>query len=168
MGRDFVIISLRFIWLVLIQVLIFNKLNFFGFINPLVYILFVLFFPLNIKKNYFILISFLFGLTLDFFDNTGGAHAMACLILAYLRPVIMKFSFSVSFEYQSIKIIDKITSERITFFALSIFIHHLFFFIFEVFRANMILQILSKAFFTTLATLFFSILIIITLRPRKN
>lgn len=168
MGRDFVTLSLRFIFFVCLQVLIFNKLNLFDFINPLVYVLFVLFFPLIISKNYYLIISFVFGLTLDFFDNTGGAHATSCLMLAFLRPIIMKYSFGVSYEFQSIKIIDKITPERITYFASGIIIHHLIFFSLEIFRLNMIFQILSKALLTALLTILFSLIIILILRPKKN
>jgi rod shape-determining protein MreD len=168
MGRDILIVSFRFILLILLQVLIFNKLNLFDAINPLIYILFVLFFPASINKNNFLIISFFFGLVLDFFDNTGGAHAVSCLFLAYIRPIIMKFSFGLSFEFQTIKIIDKITPERITYFATGILIHHLIFFSLEIFRLNMFLEIVIKSFLTALVTLFFSVLIILILRPRKN
>lgn len=168
MGRDFLIISLRFVLLVLLQVLIFNKLNLFDSINPFIYVLFVLFFPYSINKNNFLLISFLFGLVLDFFDNTGGAHAVSCLVLAYTRPFIMKLSFGISFEFQTIKIIDKITPERLTYFASGILLHHLVFFSLEIFRLNLFFSILTKTLLTTIATFVFSIFIILILRPRKN
>ena len=168
MGRDFLMLLLRFILFVLLQVLIFNKLNLFNFINPLIYLLFILFFPINISKNYFLFISFIFGLTFDFFDNTGGAHAVSCLTLAYFRPFILKYSFGISYEFQSIKIIDKITPERLTYFASGIIIHHLIFFSLEIFRFSMFFQILTKSLLTALVTMFFSVIIILILRPKKS
>jgi len=168
MGRDLVIVSLRFILFVFLQILIFNKINLFDYINPLIYVLFVLFFPTSINKNNFLIISFLFGLTLDYFDNTGGAHALSCLVLAYFRPLIMKLSFGISFEFQSIKIIDKITPERISYYALGIMLHHLIFFTFEVFRWDMFFRILFKSIVVAILTFIFTILIVLILRPRKN
>jgi hypothetical protein len=168
MGRDFILIIFRSILFILLQVLIFNKINLFDYINPLVYVLFVLFFPTSISKNNFLIISFLFGLSLDYFDNTGGAHALSCLTLAYFRPTIMKVSFGISFEFQSIKIIDKITPERISYFAFGILLHHLVFFTFEIFRWDMFFKILFKAIMVAIFTLLFTLLIVLVLRPRKN
>ena len=83
----------RFILLLAAQVLIFNRIDLFGFINPFPYVLFIILYPVNGNKSGLLVASFLLGLLMDMFWNSGGVHAAACLVLAYYRPAIFKFSF---------------------------------------------------------------------------
>ena len=85
-----------FLWavlLLLLQILVFNNINFPGAINPYLYVTFIFIFPLF--KNRFIVLffSFLYGLTLDFFTDTGGVHAFSLLFVAYLRLFFIKLFF---------------------------------------------------------------------------
>ena len=83
----------RFIALVLVQILILNHINFLGYVNPYLYILFIILFPINNDRILFIFLSFLIGLTIDMFSDSGGVHAAACVAIAYIRPVFLKFCF---------------------------------------------------------------------------
>ena len=85
-----------FLWavfLLLLQILVLNNINFSGSINPYLYVSFIFIFPLF--KNRFIVLffSFLYGLTLDFFTDTGGVHAFSLLFVAYLRLFFIKLFF---------------------------------------------------------------------------
>jgi rod shape-determining protein MreD len=86
----------RFVLLLLAQVLLFNQLDLFGFVNPFPYILFIILYPVNGNKTALLVSSFFLGLIMDMFWNSGGVHAASCLILAYIRPSIFKFSFGLS------------------------------------------------------------------------
>lgn len=108
------------------------------------------------------------GLLLDMFCNSGGIHAMASLILAFVRPSLFRFSFGLSYEYQTVKIADKISTERITFILFSIFIHHFVLFTFELFRINLFFDIISRTLLTTLLTFAFCLLIIYLIKPSKR
>ena len=66
---------IRFTALVLLQVLICNQMNFLGSINPYIYILFILIYPVKNNSLSFIFISFVLGILIDVFMDTGGAHA---------------------------------------------------------------------------------------------
>ena len=57
--------SIRFIILVLVQVLIFNNINFMGYINPYIYILFIVLYPTKNNRALLIFLSFLLGLSID-------------------------------------------------------------------------------------------------------
>ena len=72
----------RFILLLAVQVVIFNRINLFGYINPYPYILFILLYPVNGNKAGLLLSSFFLGLIVDMFLNSGGVHAAACVTLA--------------------------------------------------------------------------------------
>lgn len=152
----------------MLQILIFNNINLFGYIKPFPYILFILLFPVNGNKYALLTISFLMGLILDMFSNSGGIHAAACLILAYVRPSLFKFSFGVSYEYQTIKIVDKITSERISFLLTSIIIHHIILFSLEYFRLSLLFSTLLKSLLTSIFTFVICIILILLIKPTKR
>ena len=112
--------SIRFLVFLSLQVLIFNNINLFGYLNPYPYVLFILLYPVNSNKSVLLLGSFALGILLDMFCNSGGIHTTASLILAFIRPTLFKFSFGLSYEYQTVKIADKISPERITLLLLSL------------------------------------------------
>ena len=158
----------RFFLLLAAQIIIFNNIDLLGYINPFPYILFIILFPVNGNKQLLIISSFLLGITMDLFSNSGGVHTTACLILAYARPFIFKFSFGVSYEYQTIKINDSLTSERFSFLLVSVVIHHFTLFILEVFQLSFLWDILLRTIIGTLFTLLICILLIYIFKPSKR
>ena len=93
---------------------------------------------------------------------------MASLVLAYIRPSLFKFAFGLSYEYQTVKIADKISPERITLLLLAIFIHHFVLFFFEYFRFDLIFTILTRTLFSTIFTFTISMLILFLIKPNKR
>lgn len=158
----------RFFLLLAAQILVFNNIDLFGYINPFPYILFIILFPVDGNKQLLIITSFLLGITMDLFSNSGGIHAAACLILAYARPYIFKFSFGLSYEYQTIKINDSLTSERFSFLLLSVIIHHFTLYILEVFQLNSLWDIVLRTIIGTLFSLFICIVLIYLFKPSKR
>jgi rod shape-determining protein MreD len=150
------------------QIIIFNNIDLFGYINPFPYILFIILFPVNGNKQLLIVTSFILGITMDLFCNSGGVHAAACLILAYARPYIFKFAFGLSYEYQTIKINDVLTPERFTFLLVSVVIHHFTLFILEVFQLSSLWDILLRTIVGTLFTLLICIILIYIFKPSKR
>ena len=130
--------SIRFIVFLSLQVLIFNNINLFGYINPYPYVLFIILYPVNSNKSVLLLGSFFLGLLLDIFCDSGGVHTTASIVLAFLRPTLFKFSFGLSYEYQTVKIADKMSPERITLLLLAILIHHFILFYLEYFRLGLL------------------------------
>lgn len=158
----------RFVLLLSAQILIFNNINFLGYLNPFPYILFIILYPVNGSRTNLLLASFFLGLTMDMFCNSGGVHAASSLILAQLRPSFFKFSFGVSYEYQTIKINGKLTTQRFSFILISVITHHLVLFILEIFRLQLALELITRTLLTTLFTLIISIIIIYLFKPSKK
>jgi hypothetical protein len=158
----------RFLLLLILQILLFNNLNLFGYINPYPYILFIILYPVNGNKTALLVGSFLLGICLDMFCNSGGVHALASIVLAYSRPAIFKFSFGLSYEYQTVKLNDSLTPERFTFLLLAVAIHHFTLFFLEIFRLNFLWEILVKTLLTTLFTLLICISIIYLIKPSRR
>lgn len=158
----------RFILLLMAQVLIFNRINLFGYINPFPYILFIILYPVNGNRYGLLLSSFFLGLIMDMFCNSGGVHAASCLILANYRPYIFKFSFGLSYEYQTVKLNDVLTPERFSFILIAVVLHHFILFILEIFSFYFIWDIIERTILTTLFTLITCIIIIYIIKPSKR
>ena len=157
-NKEIFINILRFIILILLQVFILNNINFLGFINPYLYILFILIFPFNGNKTLLIFLSFLLGLSIDIFGDSGGIHAAASIFIAFIRPAFLKFSFGVSYEYDTIKLGKSDFIKRLIYITLMVISHHLILFSLEIFNTDHILLILKSTLFSSI----FSIVLLTT------
>lgn len=168
MNSTFLYNLARFILLLAAQVLIFNNFNFLGYINPFPYILFIILYPVNGNKYGLLMASFFLGLLMDMFCNSGGVFATSCVLLAFLRPAIFKFSFGLSYEYQTVRINDVLSPGRFSFIFLSVLIHNLSLFLLEVFTFESIWSILLKTLLSTIFTIIICILLIYLIKPNKR
>ncbi|WP_340064633.1 rod shape-determining protein MreD [Ascidiimonas aurantiaca] len=168
MNNEVITIGFRFIVLVMAQVLIFNHIDLFGYINPYIYLLFVIMYPIRKEgRAAFLITSFLLGLTIDLFSDSGGVNAAAMICIAYLRPVFLKFAFGNNYEFQSIRISQTPTGQRLVYITLLIATHHLILFSLEIFSFSHILSILRKTLLSGVFTLFLSLLAIPLFRKKK-
>lgn len=158
----------RFVLLVITQVLIFNNLNFLGFINPFVYVVFFYWYPIKGNRALFMLIAFLLGLVIDIFSDTLALNALASVTVAYARPSIMRFCFGVNYDFQNFSFKNTTKLQRITFMALLVFIHHLIFFSFEILSIAHILLILKKVLAIGAATLILCVLFSSLFSPKSE
>ncbi|MFK2819552.1 rod shape-determining protein MreD [Flavobacteriaceae sp. LMIT009] len=158
----------RFIVLVLVQVLILNHINFFGYINPYIYILFIALYPIKNDRLLLITLAFFLGLSVDLFSDSGGMHAGASVLIAYIRPVVLKFSFGAIYEHQTIKFGTTDFGQRLTYLTILIFIHHLVLFTLEIFNSSKVLLILKKSLFSSIFTLILCLLITILFNRRSR
>jgi hypothetical protein len=158
----------RFVLLLAAQILIFNRIDLFGFINPFPYILFIILYPVNGNKSGLLAASFLLGLLMDMFWNSGGVHAAACIVLAFYRPAIFKFSFGLSYEYQTVRLNDALTPERFSFLLIAIVLHHFVLFVLEVFKVSFLWDILVRTVLSTIFTIITCIIIIYIIKPSKR
>ena len=158
----------RFLLLLAVQIIVFNNMNFLGYISPFPYVLFIILYPVNGNKFGLLFASFLLGIIMDMFSNSGGIHTTACLILAYYRPYLFRFSFGLSYEYQTVKLNDVLTPERFSFILLSVVIHHFVLFILEAFKISFFWDILIRTLFSTIFTIIICIIIIYIIKPNKR
>ena len=152
---------LRFIILVLVQILVLSHINFLGYINPLIYILFIILFPVKNNRVAFLLLSFLLGITIDMFLDSGGMHAAACVTIAFIRPVVLKFCFGAVYEHQTIKFEQVEFGSKLTYIAILTGIHHLILFLFEFFDFSKILFVFQKTLFSGIFTIILCVLVTI-------
>lgn len=81
---------IRFVVFILFQVYILNQVPpLHQYLVPYLYFLFILWLPFNISRFWLLVISFVFGLCLDYFTGTYGLHAAPCVLIAYIRPFLL-------------------------------------------------------------------------------
>jgi len=149
---------LQFILFVLLQVLILNNIQLGGTVNPFVYILFILWLPIETNKALVLGVAFLLGLSIDVFNDTMGMHASACVFLGFARP----FMLNILAPRDGYELNILPTAVGLGWFwflryaAIGIFLHHFFLFFVEVFRFTEFFDTLGRI----LASSLFSLLLI--------
>jgi len=145
---------IRFILLAFAQIYIFNKIQVSGYINPQVYVLFILMLPFEISGFWLLSFAFAMGLTIDYFQHTPGMHAAASVILAFLRPGVIRLVGKKedleTRQYPNVR--DSGTLWFLTYTLILVFLHHLFLFYLEVFRFSEFFQTLLKVLINTVLT----------------
>ena len=160
MASTYLLVFKRFIFLVLLQVLIFNKFDLFGIYNPYICLVFILTFPVKMSKISFMVVAFAFGFTLDLFSNSLGLNTTACLTVAFLRSYIMSFIFGGFFDPLGLKLIknyvsDSSFSQKILYVSSIILIHHFILFSLEAFSLKHMSTVMLKTIITYLLSAFF-------------
>ncbi|SRR5690554_1055134 len=168
MNSEFLLNIARFFLLLLLQIAVFNNINIFGYISPFPYLLFIVLYPVNTNRYGLVFWSFLLGLSMDMFSDSGAIHAAACVVLAYFREHIFRLSFGISYEYQTIKIGTSPLHRQLIFVSLSVVIHHFILFLLEAFSFMSFGHVLLKTFFSGIFTIIFSVLIINLFKTSKK
>ncbi|MFC2151205.1 rod shape-determining protein MreD [Bacteroidota bacterium] len=152
---------ISFIVLVFLQVFILNNIQFSGYINPYIYVLFILVLPFETPKWLLLVLAFTLGLTIDLFSSTVGMHSSATVIMAFFRPYVLKvMSPRDGYESETLPQLRYYGANWfIRYSVILILVHHFFLFYIEVFRFS--------NFFTTfvrvvLSSIFTIILVLIS------
>jgi hypothetical protein len=61
-------------------------MQWFGFLNPFVYVLCLILLPLDIPKAWQYILAFVAGFIVDAFLRTYGIQVFACVLMVFLRP----------------------------------------------------------------------------------
>lgn len=157
MINNIIKISIRFILLVLLQVLIVQNIRLGSYIILFPYILFILLLPFETPKLGVLALAFFTGLTIDMFYDTAGMHAAACTLIGFSRYYILKLlSPREGYDPGFTPNVDSMGPVWfITYSSLIIFMHHLFFFYLEIFRFDEFFRTLLRVILSTIGTFCF-------------
>ena len=144
----------RFFLLVLFQVLVLNNIQFLGYINPYLYILFILALPVRTPRWFLLILAFILGITIDIFSNTPGTHAFATVLVAFLREGIIKLFTSIEEGNNPTPNFYTFgVSAYIKYAVIIVLIHHTTLFFLEAFSFAHPWIILAKIFLSSLVTI---------------
>ncbi len=150
---------LMFIVLVAVQVLFLNQIQFSGFINPYIYILFIMLLPLNSPRYAVLLLAFAIGLAVDVFSNSLGMHTAAAVFIAYLRPIIIRAITNREEELSDYPSLAKTGFAWFTTYTtIMVLIHHIVLFYIEVFSFQNFFSTLYRVFLSSIFSIFVIVL----------
>lgn len=155
--------AVRFVFLILVQVYVLDKIHLHQLVTPYLYFLFILWLPFKMQRTLLMLIAFMVGLTLDSFRHQPGFHAAACVLIAYVRPFLINILIpqegaETNYAEPSITSMGGLLpyAVYIGFFAL---LHNAWLFLLEAWQFGNLWYFLGKTILTTAISL---LLILIT------
>ncbi len=127
---------IRFLFLIVVQVVILNHIQWSGYVNPYVYVLFILLLPVEIPNWLLLLLCLITGLTIDMFGNSGGMHAAATVLMGFARPGVLRLIAPRDGYELETKLSPQVLGFNwfIAYTAMMVLIHHFAYFYIEVFR----------------------------------
>lgn len=154
---------IRLLLFILVQVYVLNKIPpLHQYIIPYLYYLFILWLPFNISRISLLFIGFITGMALDYFTNTPGLHAAACVLVAYVRPFIINIlspKDSSEFNYREPSPRSMGWTPYLVYVLILTVFHHFYLVLLEWWSFGSILHFLIKVLSTTAISL---LLVIIT------
>lgn len=143
-----------FIFLLFLQVFVLNNILFLDSINPYLYIVFVFLYPLKTNRIPFLFYSFLLGLLVDFFSDSGGIHAFSILYIAYIRLFFIRIYFrKVATDFAFFKLKSESFGKVFNYVVTLTIIHHLIYFSFANFSFQNLSNVISNTLFSCVFTL---------------
>ena len=150
-----------FLVLMVLQLLIFNNIEFSGYVNPYIYVMFILVLPVAIPSWILLILAFLTGFVIDLFSGTIGVHSFATVMAGFVRPWVL--SLNVTAEASEPDMSPSSYRSGLRWFMIYVvtvvFIHHLALFFVEVFSFRNFFHTLLRVLLSTAVTTFFIVLI---------
>ena len=91
MIREIGINLFRFLLFVSLQLFVLNNIQFSGFVNPYLYIMFIMLLPFEIAGWLLLILGFAIGFVIDVASVTIGYHTIATVFMAYLRIHLLRY-----------------------------------------------------------------------------
>ncbi len=158
--------------LALVQILVFREVNFgwgdFYHVHILVYPALILVLPIKIPRTYLMIIGFFLGLILDLFYLSPGIHSSALVFMAFIRTLVLNLleprgGYKVN---SSPTIYHLGMNWFLSYSAIMIFLHHLFYFSMEVFTFDEMLYIWLRTVFSFIFSMLFILIFCVIFNPR--
>ena len=152
-----------FILLILMQVLILNNLHLSIFVNPYIYILFILILPFETPGWLVLSLAMITGLTMDAFSNTPGMHSASLVFMGFLRQYLLRifaprdgYESGQSPHYQYMGL-----TWFLIYAGILTFIHHFLLFYMEDFSTSQIFRNLLKVFLSSMLSMVIMIVLLL-------
>lgn len=169
LSRNKLVQILVMLILVLLQVVIFSNINYLGYANPFIYILFILLLPLDTNRYLVLFYAFILGACIDIFEITGGINAFATVLVAFIRPFIIRIiNMGNNEEAENIKLFRFNFLQWIIYLLTLIFVHHFIILFIEYFSFDFIDRILAQSAVGSLITILVIGMYVILFPPKRT
>ena len=161
---------LRFIALLVVQVMVFDNILFGSYIHPYIYVLFVLLLPFDNPKWRLLIDGFLIGFAVDIFNGTPGLNAAATVFMAFVRPSVINATTRKSdIEGKNAPTITEMGLQWFAVYALLLLLlHNLVLFWLEAFSIKLFGLVLAETLLSVPVSLLLIIIMIYIFKPVKK
>lgn len=161
---------IRFIVLVVMQVLVFDNMQFGNYIHPHIYVLFLMLLPFDTPKWSLLLNGFILGMSVDIFSGTPGLNAAATVMMAYFRPYIVGITTRKSdIEGKNEPTVTEMGLQWFTIYGLLLLLlHNLVLFWLEAFSIKLFGMVLLETLLSSVISFLMIILIVYIFKPIKK
>lgn len=149
---------ISFTLLILFQGLILNNIELGGYVNPYLYVVFILMLPLETPSWLVLLLGFVLGFCVDIFTSTIGMHISATVFMAFARTYLLKmiqprggYDFGLKPNVQMMGI-----AWYMLYSGILVTLHHLFLFYVESFKLTQFFSTMGRA----LSSIFFTLVLV--------
>ena len=158
MNNRLILNTLRFIGLLLLQVLVVDNVRLGYYIHPYVYVLYIFMLPFNVPNWQLLLAGFSMGMAVDLFNGTPGLNAAATVFMSFVRPfVINAMTRRKDINENDEPSLSNMGASRFLVYALILLlVHNIVLFTLEAFSFKLI----GVVFLQTLLSVFSSLMLI--------
>lgn len=165
-SRTLVTDILMIVVLIALQVFVLNRITVFGKFTPVIYPVFVMFYPFFRNRFQFLFLSFALGLGIDAFLGTWGINAFATTAIAYFRTLIFRTSTDTSTDFFSFHSLQ--WSQFLFFIVTSIFLHQFIVQYLEFFKLIRVLEIFLNVLATSAISFIFILIYTIAFKIKQR
>lgn len=146
--------GIRAVFLILLQVFVFSHFNHFDYGIAFIYLFFILFLPIHLKKWQLLFLAFFTGFLVDLFTGTYGLNAISITFVAYVRAYLLKLFVSRyrEDENREFRLYMLTTQQFFVYGFFASFIYSCLFFLFDYFTFTSILKLSLQIAYSTLFT----------------
>jgi hypothetical protein len=134
--------------------MVIQNLHLGNYIIMLPYVLIIITLPFETPRLLLLFLSFLVGVTVDFFYDSSGLHASACALLGFSRYYVLKFISPRDGYDIGVKptVEDMGVTWYLSYAGTLVLIHHLYFFYLEAFKFTEFFGTLLRVIFSSIGT----------------
>ena len=132
------------------QLLLLENVQLFGYLNPYYYPILVLLWPVKWNRALSLVVAFGLGMIMDLFENSGGLHTSALVLLAYVRPYLLQSLVARAVEEGlSVNLSSLGPTKFIAFTTMGLFVFHFWLFLLEAFAWSEFFWVLIRSLVST-------------------
>lgn len=165
-SRNIITDILFIVILVVLQIFLLNRIILFGKYSPVIFPVYVMFYPFYRNKFQFLGMSFLLGLGIDMFLGTWGINAFATTFIAFIRTLLFRTSTESEldvFSFQSLQ-----WHQFLGFIFLNLLIHQFLAQSIEYFKFSRILDMLLNVLITTAISFVFILFYVLIFKIKQK
>ena len=157
---------LMIVLLIALHIFVLNRFMLFGKYTPVLYPVFVMFYPFFRNKFQFLALSFILGLGIDAFMYTWGINTFATVIIAYFRTLIFRTSTDTSTDFFSFQSLQ--WTQYLFFIFSSIFLHQFIVQSIEFFKLSRLFEIFINIIATSAISFVFIVLYALAFKIKQK